>query len=595
MQRTISNTLPGHIGETVFMAGWLHNVRILGKIAFLLLRDRGGIAQLVLETKEQINLVKDLQPGSVIEASGIVKEAKQAELGVEITNVQLKITNPVHELWPIEVNKNEIHANLETILDYRPLSLRNRRIQAVFKIQATLVKAYREILTKEDFVEFFGPNIIGASSEGGSELFKVKYFDNEAMLSQSAQLYKQIMVGAYERVFALMKCFRAEKSNTRRHITEATQFEFEMAFINSFEEVMDMLEKVVKYMVKTVKTECAKEVALLDGKILNAPEDVAFPRIPFHDAQQIYFERTGLDERKEIDLSPAAEKELCQYAREKFGTDFIFIPHFPTQKVAFYAKPNEKNPEVADYFDLLAGEAEITSGGQRINDHDELVESLKRKGLNPANFTDYLMIFKYGMPKHGGFGMGMERFTMQLLQLENVREATTFPSDTKRVASVPLAAKVFLGNSIGEEIVKRLQASGMEFQELHHEATPTSEDSARVRNSKLSEGVKAMILKGKTTGKNIMVNVPANQRVDLKKIAELEGEKFEFEKPEVIKAKFGLVVGSVPPFGNLLGLKTYFSKDIEKEPRVAFNRGSLTDSIVMQSKDLVKLIEPVMF
>jgi nondiscriminating aspartyl-tRNA synthetase len=404
-----------------------------------------------------------------------------------------------------------------------------------------------------------------------------------------------MMVGVFERVFGLMKCFRAEKSSTRRHLTEATQFEFEMAFIKNHEDVMEMQEKIVKYIVKTVNEECRREIDILGVEILKAPEDVAFPRVKFHDAQQLYFERTGIDERHEIDLSPAAEKELCKYAREKFGTDFIFIPNFPTKKVAFYAKPNEENPEVANYFDLLAGEVEIASGGQRINDHDQLVESIKKKGMDPEGFKDYLSIFKFGMPPHGGFGMGMERFTMQLLKLENIREAVLFPSDTKRIASVPIAHKAYFGEEIGTQLLTILKRNNVEFKEIAHEETKTSEDSARVRGTELKQGVKALILKGKKSKKNIMVDVSADQKLDMKKIAELEGEAFEFESPETIKERFGLVVGSIPPFGKLLGLKTYMHKAVLENEQIVFNRGNLTNSVLMKSSDLQNIIEATIF
>jgi nondiscriminating aspartyl-tRNA synthetase len=595
MERTISNELNKFIGQKVLVKGWIENIRLLGKLAFVIIRDRSGFAQIVVEEKAVLDELKSLNPGTVVEIEGQVAESPQAHNGVEVKMEKISFISKVTEVYPVEVNKPEIQANLDTILDYRPLTLRNRKVNAVFKVQSVIVKAYREFLTKEGFTEFFGPNIIGASSEGGSELFEVKYFDDKALLSQSAQLYKQMMVGVFERVFGLMKCYRAEKSNTRRHLTEATQFEFEMAFIKNHEDVMDMQEKVVKYIVKTVNEECKNEIAILGVEILKAPEDVAFPRVKFHDALQLYFERTGIDERNEIDLSPAAEKELCKYAKEKFGTDFIFIPNFPTKKVAFYAKPNEENPEVANYFDLLAGEVEIASGGQRIHDHDQLVESIKKKGMDPEGFKDYLSIFKFGMPPHGGFGMGMERFTMQLLKLENIREAVLFPSDTKRIASVPIAHKAYFGEEVGNQLLTILKRNNVEFKEIEHAVTKTSEESAQFRGTELKQGVKALILKGKKSKKNIMVNVPADQKLDVKKIAELEGEAFEFESPEVIKERFGLVVGSIPPFGKLLGLKTYMHKGVLENNEIVFNRGSLTNSVLMKSSDLQNIIEAIIF
>lgn len=590
MERTISNQLSGKVGESVLVRGWLTSLRIMGKLSFLVLRDRAGLVQIVVENPEELQKVKHLQPGSILNITAEVKTAQQTELSVELVNPKIEVETAVMEPLPVEYNKPEIKAELETILDYRPLTLRNQKISAVFKIQATIVQAYREFLTSQGFTEFFGPNIIGASSEGGTELFTVNYFDQAAMLSQSAQLYKQMMVGVYERVFALMKCFRAEKSNTRRHLTEATQFEFEMGFIESFDEVMDMLERTVKYIVKSVNEKNAQELKILGVELVKAPEDVSFPRITFKDALQIYFERTGTDERHEIDLSPEAERELCKYAREEYGTDFIFVTNFLAEKTAFYAHPNEENPEVSNYFDLLCREAEIASGGQRVHDHDMLVSALENKGLNPADFTDYLAIFKYGMPKHGGFGMGMERLTMLMLRLDNIREATLFPSDPKRIASVRIARKVVSGGDLVKKVRKLFDEQGIEYKFQKHEAVTTSEEAATVRGTRLEEGIKALILKGRKSGKNIMVCLPATDKIDMEKLKQLEGEAFEFEKPEVMKEKFGIEVGGVPPFGYLLGLKTFYFDSIKSQAESNFNCGTREESITVKTADLIKVL-----
>lgn len=594
MERTLIKDLPTFVGQQVLVKGWIHIIRDLGKLMFIIIRDRSGLAQVVVEDPEQVKLFKGLQNGTVVNVTASVQETKSTKEGVELIKPEFKIVSAVTEGWPIEINKDSINASLETVLDYRPLTLRHQRSRAIFKVQATLVQAYREFLTGEGFTEFFGPNIIGASSEGGSEMFKVQYFDETALLSQSAQLYKQMMVSVNERVFALMKCYRAEKSNTRRHLTEATQFEFEMGFIEDYHEVMDMEEKTIKYMVAKVESECAAEIAAAGLDLAKCPQDVPFPRIKFRDALQLVFERTGIDERNEKDLSPMAEGELCKYAREKFGTDFIFVENFLRVKTAFYAKPNETDPTVTNYFDLLCREIEVASGGQRIENHDQLVESLKLKGMDPNGFSDYLSIFKYGMPMHGGFGLGMERFTMMLLGLENIRESTLFPSDPKRIAGVRIAGKVFFGDELHHEIIRRLERHGFEFKLLDHEACKTSEESAAARGTKIEEGVKAIILKGKKTGKNIMVCLPANEKVDLDKLSQIEGEKFEFEKAEIIKAKYGLEVGAIPPFPNLMNLTAYFTKSVLNEARAAFNCGYTTKSIVMQSKDLVEVVNPVM-
>lgn len=591
MNRILSSELVSRTGEKVLVKGWLSSLRVMGKLSFLVIRDRAGQVQTVIEDRSEIEKVKHLQPGSILIIVAEVKEAPQTELGVELINPEIVVEIAVTESLPVEYNKPEIKAEMETILDYRPLTLRNQKISAVFKIQATIVQAYRDFLTKEGFTEFFGPNIIGASSEGGTELFTVNYFDQEAMLSQSAQLYKQMMVGVYERVFALMKCFRAEKSNTRRHLTEATQFEFEMGFIENFEEVMDMLESTVKYIVKSVNEKNSKELKLLGAELVKAPEEVKIPRITFKDALQIYFDRTGTDERHEIDLSPEAERELCKYAREEHGTDFIFVTHFLAEKTAFYAHPNEENPEVSNYFDLLCREAEIASGGQRVHDHDMLVSALEKKGLNPADFVDYLAIFKYGMPKHGGFGMGMERLTMLMLGLDNIREAVLFPSDPKRIASVRIARKPVSGGELVRKIRKLFDDNSVEYGFQKHDAVTTSEEAANIRGTRLEDGIKALILKGRKSGNNLMVCLPAIDKIDMEKLKQAEGESFEFEKPEVIKEKYGIEVGGVPPFGFLFGLKTYYFESIKNQSESNFNCGTREESITVSTVDLVKVVD----
>lgn len=592
--RILSGQLAAHVGEEVLVKGWLHSIRSLGKINFVLLRDREGVMQIVVEDKEQYTQIKNLQPGSILYVTGEVKEASNLESGAEVINPRIEVERPVIDVPPVEYSKPEVKADMDTILDYRPLTLRNERISAVFKIQATIVAAYREFLTKQGFTEFFGPNVISASSEGGTELFTVNYFDQEVKLSQSAQLYKQMMVGVYERVFALMKCFRAEKSNTRRHLTEATQFEFEMGFIEDFSDVMDMLERVVKFIVAQVEEKNSKELKTLGVDLAKAPEEVSFPRVKFRDAVQLVYKLSNgeVDDRAENDLSPQAEKVLCEYARKEFGTDFIFVTHFLRTKTAFYAHPNQEDPTVSNYFDLLCREAEIVSGGQRVHDPELLVTMLEEKGLNPQDFEDYISIFRYGMPKHGGFGMGMERLTMLLLGLDNIREAVLFPSDPKRVAGVRLKPRVYQGKELIMAIEKSLNSRGYNYEKMSHRETKTSEESAHERGTKLGEGVKAIILRGKNSGKNVMVCLPSDQKVDTKRIKELEGENFEFEKPEVIASKYGLEVGGVPPFGNLLGMKVYFDPAIKAEARAAFNCGSTAESIIMQSSDLIALIEP---
>jgi nondiscriminating aspartyl-tRNA synthetase len=592
--RVLSRDLAKYTGQQVTVRGWFNNLRSLGKVNFLILRDRLGLIQIVIQNKDELKKIEKLQPGAILAIQGLVNQSAQAELGAEIIDPIICVEVPICEVPPVEYYKPQITSDLDFILDNRAIAVRNREIQAVFKIQAEIAHAYRMYMHDHiGAVEYFPPNIIGASSEGGAEFFNVDYFGYTATLAQSSQLYKQIMVGANERVFALAPFFRAENSNTIRHLTEGKQLEFEMGFFKTWHEVMDVEEGAIKFIMKHLHETCSPEIILFKGDIIKAPEHIKFPRVTFAEAQEIYFKRTGIDERSEPDLSPASEKELCRYASEEFGTDLIFITDWKTSKRPFYSYPNETNPELTNTFDLLCGGTEITSGGQRRHTYDSMVEGIKMKGTNPENFGDYLSIFKHGMPPHGGFGLGLERLTMTILKLKNIREASLFPSDPKRIAGNRLKANIFFGEeNVRNEILRQLNHRGFEYQHLKHEPTPTSEDSAKVRLTKLEEGVKALILKGKTSKKNIQVNIPANMKLDMKAVADAAGEKFEFESPEVIKERYGIGVGGVPPFGNLFGLEVYFDEKITKESKAAFNCGLQTESIVMSAKDLSVLVEP---
>lgn len=594
MKRILAAELSQYIGQPVRTWGWLNNIRSLGKVNFLILRDRTGLIQIVINDKAEYQKVAHLQPGSLLTIQGMAAASTQANLGVEIVSPTITVNVPITEIPPVDYYKPTIQSDLDFILDHRPIALRNRRLQAVFRIQAAIAHAYRLYMYDTvKAVEYFAPNIIGASSEGGAEFFTVDYFGHTATLAQSSQLYKQIMVGVNERVFALMPFFRAENSNTARHLTEGKQLEFEIGFFDHWHEILDIQESCMKFIVKYLHTHCSEEIAALDGKIVKAPEQVAFPRLTFAEAQELYFKRTGIDERHEPDLSPAAERELCQFAADTFGTDFIFVTDWKTVKRPFYSYPTDGNPDLTNTFDLLCAGTEITSGGQRRHTYDSMVEGIRMKGMNPANFEDYLSIFKYGMPPHGGFGIGLERLTMTFLKLSNIREASLFPSDPKRIAGNRLKANICFGSeNIRNEIIRLLKYHEFAFEHLIHEPTPTSEDSSRVRKTKMEEGIKSLILRGKQTKKNYQLNIPSHLKLDMKAVSDLVGEKCEFESPEVIQERFGLIIGGVPPFGSLLNLDTFFDERITQSSRAAFNCGLQTESIIMNTTDLLQLTQP---
>ncbi len=592
--RILSSQLSSHIGHNVRVRGWLNTIRPFGKVNFLILRDRKGFIQIVIQDKNEFQKISSLQPGAVLTVIGDIITSQQASLGVEMINPKISVEVPITAVSPVEFDKPVMSHDLDFILDHRPLSLRNRQLQAIFKIQAALAHAYRLFMVDQvGAIEYFAPNIIGASSEGGAEFFTVDYFGQTATLAQSSQLYKQMMVGVNERVFALMPFFRAENSNTPRHLTEGKQFEFEMGFFDHWHEILDIQENCIKFMITYLQEHCKTEIEVLDGKIIQAPKEIAFPKLTFKEAQELYFQRTGIDERHEPDLSPAAERELCRYARETFSTDLVFVTDWQTVKRPFYAYPNDLEPEITNTFDLLCAGTEITSGGQRRHTHASMVEGLKLKKMSPESFEDYLSIFKHGMPPHGGFGMGLERLTMTILGLKNIREASLFPSDPKRIAGNRIKARIFFGGeNIRNEIIRLLKHHEFSYQHLTHEPTPTSEDSARVRNTNLEEGIKAIILKGKGSKRNFQFNIPSHLKLDMKAVAESVGEKCEFEDPEVIKERFGLIIGGVPPFGNLLNIESYFDDAIIQLPQTAFNCGLSTESIIVSAKDLIQLVQP---
>ena len=495
--------LPICIGETVCVRGWLNNLRSLGKLTFLILRDRTGLIQIVLENKSL-----DLQTGSILTVIGKVTSLNDK---IEIVGPEITVENAICEAPPIEYYKPELHNDLEFILDNRPIALRNRQIAAIFRIQAELAHAYRLYMHDTSHaVEYFAPNIIGASSEGGAEFFNVDYFGYTATLAQSSQLYKQMMVGVNERVFALMPFFRAEHSQTSRHLSEGKQFEFEMGFFDKWEEIMDVQEGVIKFILGYLHRNCRAEIETLNHQIHQSAGRCPLPRLTFAEAQEIYFQRTGIDERQEPDLSPAAERELCAWAFEKFGTDLVFVTDWKTVKRPFYSYPKEDNPDLTNTFDLICAGTEITSGGQRRHTYDSMIEGIRSKGMDPANFADYLSIFKYGMPPHGGFGMGLERLTMTLLKLKNIREASLFPSDTKRIAGNRIKARIFFGGeNIRNEIIHQLHQHKIEFE---HQVSRTHTYFRRFSSRpqfKMEEGIKALILRGKNTKKNYQFNIPS--------------------------------------------------------------------------------------
>ncbi|MBI1907871.1 aspartate--tRNA(Asn) ligase [Candidatus Uhrbacteria bacterium] len=432
--RTLVKDLPGKLGEEVVVAGWLHNLRDMKNFGFAVLRDRTGLAQVVLEAAH-LEQLKGLQLETVIKVTGIVKEKKSKDPNakeVEVQATALDILSPVVDVVPVEISKPDVDVQLDTLIDNRVVTLRHPKQRAIFRVQAAIVRGYRAYMQRQGFTEIFFPILAGAASEGGAEFFKVDYYGREATLSQSAQLYKQITMGVYEGVYGLSYSFRAEKFATSRHLTEFNQLEFEMGFVDDMDEVMSHAEGSIREIVATVERECAEELQLLGVTL--PPLGERFPRISLKDALIAYRDEGGVDETSEPDLSPAGERWLSTvWGPKHHNCGFICVTDYPTTKRPFYALRDPKDPTNTITFDLIGFGSEIISGGMRVSRYDEQVQALKDKGLDPAQFEDYLTMHKFGIPPEGGFGMGLQRLTQNLLGLGNIKEATIFPRDVQRL------------------------------------------------------------------------------------------------------------------------------------------------------------------
>lgn len=440
MERTLNIETLKNIGKEVLLKGWVRTRRDHGKLIFLDLLDRSGIIQLVVNpqvSSQAHQIARDIRPEYVVSATGKVNKRPENMVNpdlpagtVEIEVKKLEILSRAEEL-PFDLGGPTLNLNLETLLDHRSLTLRHPKIAAIFKVQETIIRSFREILKDQNFTEIQVPTIVASTTEGGAEVFRIKYYDHDAYLTQSPQLYKQILVSAFERVFTLAHVYRAEPSITTRHISEYISLDVELGFIDSWEELIDLAEKVIASIIRKVRADNQQELKLFG---IQVPEiNNAIPRIKMRDAQEIIFKRTGRDHRNEPDLDPADEKELCGWAKENSGAPFVFITQYPTKKRPFYTYPNPKDSEYTLSFDLLGINEEWITGGQRINDYQKLLENIKKWGNKPEDFTTYLEAFRYGMPPEGGFAIGLERVTRDILGLGNIREASLFPRDMERV------------------------------------------------------------------------------------------------------------------------------------------------------------------
>ncbi len=436
MERTLIKDLKNHIGTEVLINGVVNVARHQGKMAFFDFRDYSSIIQGVVFGKpEVLEVAKDIGAEYSVAVKGIVNERPEKMVNAAVPNgdIELEITG-IEILNPSEAMPFDMDADfsLDVLLDNRPLTLRRPRERAIFKIQHTIITAYRQFLVSEGFTEFQAPKLVGGDAEGGAEVFKVEYFDGKsAYLATSPQLYKQMMVGIFERVFTAGSMFRAEKSATTRHMSEIAMLDLEMGFINDHTDVIALVTKLMRFITEEINQKCAVELTYLEMPPALAPE--AFPVMTLREAQELIKKETGVDKTSEPDLEPEDERFLCEYANKHWQSDFVFVTHFPTSKRPFYTHIDPEQPEFTRSFDLLFRGLEMCSGGQRVHSYTELIERIRSKGLDPDKFEFYLQAFKYGIPPHGGIGMGLERLTMKYSGVKNVKEASLFPRDMNRI------------------------------------------------------------------------------------------------------------------------------------------------------------------
>ena len=417
-------------GKEIRMNGAVHTIRHMGEVAFVILRKSRGLVQCVYEAGGTDFDIRDLKEESAVEVMGVVKAEERAPQGFEIRLKEIRVLSQPAEPLPLAVSKWKLNTSLETKLSLRPISLRNVRERAKFKIQEGIVRGFRDYLLSQGFTEIRTPKIVARGAEGGSNVFKLEYFNKKAELGQSPQFYKQTMVGVYDRVFEAAPVFRAEKHNTTRHLNEYTSLDFEMGYIDSFRDVMDMETGMLRYVMKLLEQEYKKELDMLG---VTLPRAGQIPAVRFDQAKELVSEKYGRKIRNPYDLEPEEELLIGRYFQEEYGSDFVFVTHYPSKKRPFYAMDDPADPKFTLSFDLLFRGLEVTTGGQRIHDYREITAKMEKRGMDPEDIASYLMIFKYGMPPHGGLGIGLERLTMRLLGEQNVREASLFPRDVARL------------------------------------------------------------------------------------------------------------------------------------------------------------------
>jgi nondiscriminating aspartyl-tRNA synthetase len=431
MQRVRTTEAAQYIDQLVKLQGWLHQFRDLGKVNFLIVRDGWGTFQAVVESPEALTLLRSLCVESIIEVTGKVVAEPQAPGGAELHETAVRVLVPLDEPPPLELNKRDMKATLDTFLEHAVIGLRHPKRRAILRLAAGIMAGFRATLSAEGFTEIQTPKIVGSATEGGANVFAVDYFGRPAYLAQSPQLYKQLAVGLFERVFEVGPVFRAEPHATARHLAEYVSLDVEFGFVEDHTTVMALLTRVIRGILETLAKAHQPELTLLDARLPEMPE--AIPVIYFPDAQGLILQRHGVDCRGEPDLAPEHERWLGEWAQETYGSDFLFVTGYPMAKRPFYTHPNPLDPRYSNSFDLLFRGLELVTGGQRLHLYADYLRAGAERGIDLAPLAEYLKGFRYGMPPHGGFAIGLERLLMQLLNLPNVRLAALFPRDLTRV------------------------------------------------------------------------------------------------------------------------------------------------------------------
>jgi nondiscriminating aspartyl-tRNA synthetase len=431
IQRTLATGLIEHVDQQVTISGWLHRRRELKSVTFLILRDRSGLAQVVLADPAAIESSAGLTEETVISVTGTVTANSQAPGGAEITEPVVTALSEPAQPPPFDLYRPTVTAALPTILDHSPTTLRHPVLRAGLELAAASEAGFRAALDGHGFTEIHTPKIVQSATESGANVFAIDYFGQPAYLAQSPQFYKQAMVGVFERVYEVGPVFRAEPHDTARHLAQYTSLDAEFGFITDHRDVMAMLRDTIAGMAAAVSEHAGPAADLLNVKVPEVPAQI--PVLDFVEAQELIAKQAGWDPRGEPDLSPADERWLGDWALREHGSDFLFVPGYPMGKRPFYTQPDPDRPAYSRSFDLIFRGLELVTGGQRLHNQGDYLTALASRGLEPAQYTSYLQVFSHGMPPHGGFAIGLERWTARLTGAANVRQVTAFPRDLHRL------------------------------------------------------------------------------------------------------------------------------------------------------------------